>query len=316
MSDITSAILYTLVARELARQGLLPSAAPGPVPTSGTVASAEKSSLLDAVHAAHGALPILRIGQGIRDAGPEPTLLALLMARGPHDLLSRWQRLERYVHSHHRVLRRGGGDGELLLEHVSIRDGEVPSAPEDLLILGLLIALFAATGATGLTAHLVEDAAEIPVWSGDDAIDPGPAPRRTGLWRIRWTGPVGDRSGAAGQAGPLPFAVAEDARALVDRIMALILADCSRSWSLQEVARHVGHSTRSLQRRLGEADTTFAAVVRTAQVRKATELLLAGDLSVAEVGLLCGFSDQAHFTREFKRRTNIPPGRYRAEFAS
>lgn len=315
MPDITSAILYTLVARELTRQGLLPAPDPGPVPTNGTVAAGEKASLLDAVYAAHGALPILRIGQGIGEVGPEPTLHALLMARDPHDLLSRWQRLERYVHSHHRVLKRGGGERELLLEHVSVRDGGVPSAPEDYLILGLLIALFGETGATDLSAHLVEDGREIAAWMDGDAVDPGPAARRTGLWLLRWGEHAGNRVGAAGQAGPLPFAVTQDARVLVDRIMTLILSDCARTWSLAAVARHVGHSTRSLQRRLGEAHTTFAAVVRTAQVRRATELLLQGELSTAEVGLLCGFSDQAHFTREFKRRTNIPPGRYRAEFA-
>ena len=37
---------------------------------------------------------------------------------------------------------------------------------------------------------------------------------------------------------------------------------------------------------------------------------------LAEVGFLCGYADQAHFTREFRRRVGLPPERYRRAFAS
>jgi AraC-like DNA-binding protein len=38
--------------------------------------------------------------------------------------------------------------------------------------------------------------------------------------------------------------------------------------------------------------------------------------AVSEIGFLCGYSDQAHFTREFKRATGITPSKYRESFAS
>jgi len=314
MKDFASNILFTLVARQLARQGIAVPGDVAPAPTCGTVALADKSTLLSAVYTAHGALPILRIGQGIEESGPEPTLQALMMARDPKGLVVRWQRLERYVHSRHRVVLRREGEQELLLEHVSIRDGETPSAGEDLLILGLLLALLQAIGAEGLTAELVGPHSDTPVHREGIVLDPGRRIRGTSLWRIGWTGSAPARE-VGGAVSPLPFPVSGDARQLVDRLMALVMADCSRPWELNTVARQLGHSSRTLQRRLGEAGTSFGALVRTAQIRKATELLLQGRLSVAEIGLLCGFSDQAHFTREFKRRTNIPPGRYRAEFS-
>jgi AraC-like DNA-binding protein len=37
--------------------------------------------------------------------------------------------------------------------------------------------------------------------------------------------------------------------------------------------------------------------------------------SFAEVGFLCGYSDQPHFTRDFQMRVGMTPGRYRQEFA-
>lgn len=42
------------------------------------------------------------------------------------------------------------------------------------------------------------------------------------------------------------------------------------------------------------------------------QLLMAnGQNSLAEIGLSCGFSSQAHFTNAFLKETGMPPGRYR-----
>jgi len=45
------------------------------------------------------------------------------------------------------------------------------------------------------------------------------------------------------------------------------------------------------------------------------QLLTGSPASPAEIGYACGFADQAHFTREFKRRTALTPALYRAEFS-
>ena len=45
--------------------------------------------------------------------------------------------------------------------------------------------------------------------------------------------------------------------------------------------------------------------------RKAAELLLKADLSLAQIALDCGFSDQAQFTKAFRQVYGTTPGGYR-----
>lgn len=39
-------------------------------------------------------------------------------------------------------------------------------------------------------------------------------------------------------------------------------------------------------------------------------LLRSGDFSVAEVALMCGYAEACHFSREFSKRTGMPPSQY------
>ncbi len=77
------------------------------------------------------------------------------------------------------------------------------------------------------------------------------------------------------------------------------------------VAEAVGGSVRTLQRRLSDKDTTFSAVIYTAQMQWAVELLKQDDYSLAEIAHQLGYTDQANFTRAFRRWTGLPPGVYR-----
>ncbi|MGY8665780.1 AraC family transcriptional regulator [Bradyrhizobium sp. UFLA05-109] len=47
------------------------------------------------------------------------------------------------------------------------------------------------------------------------------------------------------------------------------------------------------------------------RIEKAKELLLTSRLPLAELALVCGFTDQAHFTRVFKRQVGASPGAWR-----
>jgi AraC-like DNA-binding protein len=72
-------------------------------------------------------------------------------------------------------------------------------------------------------------------------------------------------------------------------------------------ARRLGTSARTLQRRLAAAGTTFARIVDDVRRERAEAFLRAGDVSVAEVSWLVGFSEQSAFTRAFRRWTGMSP---------
>ncbi len=108
------------------------------------------------------------------------------------------------------------------------------------------------------------------------------------------------------------LAEAASAERLPEQARAAIAADLpGREPSLEAVARRLGQSRRSLQRRLGEAGTTFARLAAEVRRQRAEALLSGKEVSVAEVSWLLGFSEQSAFTRAFRRWTGRSPTEYR-----
>lgn len=102
------------------------------------------------------------------------------------------------------------------------------------------------------------------------------------------------------------------AESLADQVRAAIAADLpGREPALEAVARRLGQSRRSLQRRLGASGTSFAALVSEVRRGRAEDFLASRDVSVAEVSWLLGFSEQSAFTRAFRRWTGRSPTEYR-----
>lgn len=85
-----------------------------------------------------------------------------------------------------------------------------------------------------------------------------------------------------------------------------------RAWEhgeprLEAVARQLGLSSRSLQRRLGELETGFSERVDDARKRAALRWLACSDVSLSEVAYLVGFKEQASLTRAVRRWTGRTP---------
>jgi AraC-like DNA-binding protein len=81
--------------------------------------------------------------------------------------------------------------------------------------------------------------------------------------------------------------------------------------SLEQVARSLGIGVRSLQRRLGEEGTSFAALLDEVRHAMAVRLLLERDLSIQEIGFLLGYSDASAFHRAFLRWEGTGPKLFR-----
>jgi len=94
-----------------------------------------------------------------------------------------------------------------------------------------------------------------------------------------------------------------------------ILEDCwSEDMSLARLATVAGvhpvHLAQVFRRRFG---CPIGDYVRRIRVRRAREQMLDGDRPLAQVAVACGFYDQSHFTKAFKRYMGITPAEFRGQ---
>lgn len=80
---------------------------------------------------------------------------------------------------------------------------------------------------------------------------------------------------------------------------------------MSEVAKRLGLSVRSFQRRLAEHGLSFQSLTEEARRELAEGLLRDEQYALAEVAFLTGFSEQSSFTRAFKRWFGVTPAYYR-----
>lgn len=77
--------------------------------------------------------------------------------------------------------------------------------------------------------------------------------------------------------------------------------------SIEEMARQLHVSERTLKRRLAAEGTTYSELVEAERRERAFLLLRSADLSIAEIADRLGYSDAANFTRAFRRWTGQSP---------
>lgn len=98
--------------------------------------------------------------------------------------------------------------------------------------------------------------------------------------------------------------------AAVERAAAILAAPSSSHPCLTDVADECNMSTfhliRVFRRLLGVSPYAYYSSHR---INRARQLLNQG-LPVSHVAYVCGFSDQSHLTRMFKRALGLPPGQY------
>jgi AraC-like DNA-binding protein len=295
--DFAPAAMMRVVREGLRRQGLAP--LPSPPAHLGRVALPDKRAHLNALWQAHGPGVVARLGEAVQGLPDNPLLTAFAPAHDPFDLLERWQRLERFVHSRHRTEVHATGPSSLHCRHVSLRRAAPPTAAEDLLVAGLLLALTQHLGVRGLRARPRGS----HHWLFDDGWCAKHWPSRLDAWEWQW----GDSARSAPPAVSAPGA---------DATLTLLQADPARGWTLARLAQASGLTPRTLQRRLAAQGQHFSGLLAQARLNHSAQQLAAGATSLAEVGYLSGFADQPHFTRQFRAHTGLTPAQFRAQFGA
>lgn len=301
--------MLRVLAQGMREFGLAPPAA---TPGGATVGLDAKRALLTHAVRAGGLQCLALLGRGLHRFTHEPSHRALASARDASDLFERWGRLERYIHSRHRVQVDAVEPREARLRHVSLRPQSPPHPAEDLVVLGVLVAFLEACGHQGLSAWAVDacvypacDAAALArVVEGSGSAD----------WRISWAAhaePPRHDVGAPRSLAP-DEAWPQSVKALFDSLVSRLPA----APGLDELAHQLGRARRSLQRELQLQGTGLRPLLAEARYRTAGWWLMQTGTALAEIGFLCGYADQSHFTREFRRRSGMTPADYRRHFAA
>jgi AraC family transcriptional regulator len=91
-----------------------------------------------------------------------------------------------------------------------------------------------------------------------------------------------------------------------------IHAELSHRPSLSSLAREVGVHPVTLARAFRQAfGCTVGEYVRHLRIERAAHQLAGTELSLAEIALAAGFSDQSHFSNMFRDRTGLSPSKFR-----
>jgi AraC-like DNA-binding protein len=98
----------------------------------------------------------------------------------------------------------------------------------------------------------------------------------------------------------------------IQRALLYIEAKFNDPLSLSQVAREAIMSISCFERHLKkQTGMTFTAIVNAQRVAKAKEMIKKEDFSMLQIALVCGFGNQSHFNRVFRKITGTTPKEYR-----
>lgn len=99
----------------------------------------------------------------------------------------------------------------------------------------------------------------------------------------------------------------------VARLREALDSNLDQLTTLERAAQHLAVSTRTLQRRLREGQTTFRKERALCRFRGAERLLSGSEISVSRVALAVGFSTSQSLSRQFSQLSGKAPSRFRAQ---
>jgi len=301
MDDFTSTFLVNLLQRVVGEvDPELVSGQQRSDPFAGGIAPAGfKRGLVDKVMVKHGPGLLLSVGQYLHLAEETPVATVFRQSADPQVLAAKWLRLERYHHTSHRTRIEPLETEGWACHRYTL--GSVPTLGENCLIAGLLVGLAGLIGVEDCRLQIGES--DYAAASLRDAILP---PQETLVqFRVLWSQPRSRQTTA--EAAEMVHPDTDLARRLAE----LLGSDVGRSWRIDDAAKLLAVSRRSLQRHLAGNGRSFSTALRRARMREATELLTRTAAPLSEIGYCCGYADQSHFQRDFHRVTNITPKRFR-----
>jgi AraC-like DNA-binding protein len=309
--DFSSGILVQLITKSFARQGILEDVQSGFSPENSfgpKVGLQLKRTLLENGFSGHGANCVLEAGLNICTLYDSPFAYFLLRAKSVDELLDRFSRFERYFHSRHGTEILAKSANQLTVRQFS-KTLEAPLSSEDLFIAGLLAGLLKLYGCLSLSLAI----GGIQILEDGQLIKAIEISERTTDFDFSWKGikkvnlPAFDGEetllSSLTKAGQGPYS---------RKVGRLLLRDLGRRWTVREIALELNMTERTLQRRLSEEGSGFGDCIMAVRCQMAIFYMTEKIDNLAAVGFLAGFSDAAHFSREFKKAIGMLPSEFKA----
>lgn len=102
-------------------------------------------------------------------------------------------------------------------------------------------------------------------------------------------------------------------RAWLDKVRAILAERLQDPPGLEELARRLNCSSRSLRRHLQPQRTSYQQLLDELRFARAKELLQSGDMPIYRIAEELGFSETASLRHAFQRWSGQPPSHFRAE---
>src|SRR5665213_2396548 len=118
-----------------------------------------------------------------------------------------------------------------------------------------------------------------------------------------------DASSMVQQKPVSPFALEKAAE-----VKAILLADLRHHFTIKQLARKVGTNPKTLQDGFKELyELTIFAYGQELRLEHGKKLLSDPALGIQEIAEACGYPEHTNFTKAFKKKYGVVPGRWRKE---
>lgn len=313
--DFSSGVLVRLILASFKRQGILTELDTTLTPPkdlkSPHIGLPIKRELLKSAFESRGPLPIIQAGFDIQRMPENPLSFAMLRSPTILELINRFFKLQKYFHSKHRLQLISQSERAIVMRHVS-KTSVSPEIYEDILLGALMAGILSQYGCQNISL----------CFSGRTAIQDGcisggfVPPDDCSNFSIVWQELI----------RPENIRLKEEIQKIGDftassrghysaKISKTLAADPLEKWSLADMAVELSLSVRTLQRRLSQEGTTFGECILVSRCQCAAYYMTTQQENLTAVGFLAGFSDAAHFSREFKKNVGLLPSNYRSSLS-
>lgn len=276
-----------------------------------------KEMLLQELMDTQGPNAVLELSEHFpKNSSSSPLIYLLLNSPCPEAMIKKLTLHDRHFHPTRRLELCESGLNHIVTENVT-HPGDKPSVPDELFLCGAVKTMLTLLGCEGLRVEWAAVRSEQMQRVVKSLNIPSPVLGKNTRWRFSWNKYtrrdqiIGLDDFLISNTEPFTKSNKISVTYLVEK---LLETDLTTRPTMQEIATKLGMSARTFQRKMREEGITYSRLYNKLRIKTASRLLRQTDTSLTEIGFVCGFSDSAHFSREFKKVQMMTPKTYRETY--